>query len=413
MEFNEHLLKYLSESEIKDLCASFSDTSLRAILLNTNKINKEKMLEIYPFLKEHPIVENAFIYNPNENPLGKSIEHFLGLFYIQEPSAMVPSYLLNANENDIVLDLCAAPGGKTIQTSFLMKNKGLIVANDLSTQRAGIILENIERLGLGNVVITNNDFKNFSGFYKNYFTKIILDAPCSGSGMFKKDDKMIADWSYNKVLKFAQEQKDMILYAYDMLKPGGTLLYSTCSFSFEEDEEVIEFLLQNRDAEIIPIEKNPLFYICKSKPLGIHLFPNIFPGDGQYICLIKKPGELVYNTKENNELTTFGDFLFKINTEFRFPKQLKIVRYGLKIGEKIKNKNDIIFDYHYSRFLYDFEKEYELSDLELNSFLKGESLQVSLDKGFYLIKYKGYSLSFAKSDGRILKNHLPKYNRLK
>ena len=94
MEFNEHLLKYLNESEIKNLCDSFSDTSLRAILLNTNKINKEKILEIYPFLKEHPIVENAFIYNPNEYPLGKSIEHFLGLFYIQEPSAMVPSYLL-------------------------------------------------------------------------------------------------------------------------------------------------------------------------------------------------------------------------------------------------------------------------------------------------------------------------------
>ena len=411
MEFKQHLTKYLSEKEITDLCDSFSDTSLRAILLNTNKTNNEEILKIYPSLKKHPVVDNAFIYNPNELPLGKSLEHFLGLFYIQEPSAMVPASLLNTNEDDIVLDLCAAPGGKTIQTSFLMKNKSLIVANDISHARTGAILDNIERLGIGNVVVTNNDFKNVYNFYKNYFTKIILDAPCSGSGMFKKDDKMIEDWSYNKVLKFAEQQKEMISYAYDMLKPGGTLLYSTCSFSFEENEEVIEHLLNNSDATIVPIKDNSLFYVSKKKPLGIHLFPNIFPGDGQYICLIKKPGIIHSQTDEKIRKEIFGEYIFQVNREFKYPKQLHIVRYGLRIAQKIKNKNELIYDYHYSRYLNNFEKEFSLNDEQLDKFLKGESLNIHLEKGYYLIKYNGKSVSFAKSDGRILKNHLPKHLR--
>lgn len=411
MEFKQHLTKYLSEKEITDLCDSFSDTSLRAILLNTNKTNNEEILQIYPSLKKHPVVDNAFIYNPNELPLGKSLEHFLGLFYIQEPSAMVPASLLNANEDDIVLDLCAAPGGKTIQTSFLMKNKSLIVANDLSHARTGATLDNIERLGIGNVVVTNNDFKNVYNFYENYFTKIILDAPCSGSGMFKKDDKMIKDWSYNKVLKFAEQQKEMISYAYDMLKPGGTLLYSTCSFSFEENEEVIEHLLNNSDATIVPIKDNSLFYVSKKKPLGIHLFPNVFPGDGQYICLIKKPGIIHSQTDEKIRKEIFGEYIFQVNREFKYPKQLHIVRYGLRIAQKIKNKNELIYDYHYSRYLNNFEKEFSLNDEQLDKFLKGESLNIQLEKGYYLIKHNGKSVCFAKSDGRILKNHLPKHLR--
>ena len=119
---------------------------------------------------------------------------------------MVPAYLLQANKDDLVLDLCAAPGGKSIQTSFLMENDGLIISNDLSRSRSLSILENVERLGIKNIVITNNDFSKIYPKYKNTFSKIILDAPCSGSGMFKKDTKMIGDWSYNKVLKFSEIQ---------------------------------------------------------------------------------------------------------------------------------------------------------------------------------------------------------------
>jgi 16S rRNA C967 or C1407 C5-methylase (RsmB/RsmF family) len=172
MDFKTHLKKYLNEEQINNLLSSINNAPVRALLLNIYKMREEDLLNEYPFLQRHPIVKNGFIYNPNEHELGKSIHHFLGCFYIQEPSAMVPAYLLNANSTDYVLDICAAPGGKCVQSSLLMENQGLLVANDLSHQRTNALLENVERMGLGNVVITNTDFKNHYKFYKNYFSKI-------------------------------------------------------------------------------------------------------------------------------------------------------------------------------------------------------------------------------------------------
>ena len=146
-------------------------------------------------------------------------------------------------------------------------------------------------MGLSNLLIISNDFSKLYHNYQNCFDSIVLDAPCSGSGMFRKNDLMKDDWSINKVYKFSEVQKELITYAYSMLKPGGKLIYSTCSFSYEEDEEVIEHLLSDTDAEVIQFESNLYFYQSKSK-LGIHLFPHLFPGEGHYICLIKKPGEI-------------------------------------------------------------------------------------------------------------------------
>ena len=277
---------------------------------------------------------------------------------------MVPAFLLNANEDEVVLDMCAAPGGKTVQTSFLMNNKGLIVSNDLSRQRAGSILENVERLGIGNVIITSNDLSLIYKKYFNKFDKIILDAPCSGSGMFRKEEKMFLDWSYNKVLKNQEIQKQLIDIAYEMLKPGGMLVYSTCSFSLEEDEMVIEHLLSHTDAETVNVD-HPMFYISKKHPYGIHLFPHIFPGEGHYICLVKKPGllikkkpeEKVYKNKYNLKFTNIYDFshvLFGIDEIINI-KPLNIVRIGVKIGEDFKGQ--IKYDYHYAHYIDSFVQE--------------------------------------------------------
>ena len=243
MEFLNHLKTYLSNQEIKALEDSLNESSKHALLLNTNKMNEEQLLSLFPNLIRHPIVKNAYLYNKDEYDLGKSVFHALGCFYLQEPSAMIPAYLLNPKPGELVLDLCAAPGGKSMQASLLMNNEGLIISNDLSKQRAFSISENAERLGRGNLLITNNDFSLIYQKYQNSFDKIILDAPCSGSGMFRKESKMEDDWSYQKVLKFAEIQKQLILMSYSMLKPGGKMVYSTCSFSYEEDEEVIDYLL--------------------------------------------------------------------------------------------------------------------------------------------------------------------------
>ena len=419
MNFLEHLETYLSEKEIAQLEESLNQESKHAVLLNPAKMDDETFLSLFPHVIKHPIVAHAYLYNKKEYDLGKSIYHTLGCFYLQEPSAMVPAYLLDAQENDVILDMCAAPGGKTIQTSFIMNDTGLIISNDIARNRCSAIVENVERLGLGNVVVTNNDLSKTINKNKNAYDRIILDAPCSGSGMFRKENKMKEDWSYQKVLKFAEIQKELILLAYEMLKPGGTLCYSTCSFSMEEDENVIEYLLEHTDAEEQKIE-NSLFYINNKKPLGIHLFPHIFPGEGHYICLIKKPGNSVkkiskegigpnnFNLKFKN-IYRFGDYLFGLNFDYDF-KGFNIVRLGVKIGELVGK--EIRYDYHYSHYVKDMPK-IELDDNSLKLYFNGNTLPTDKNKGYYLLTYHNINIDIAKSDGRLIKNHFPKSLRHK
>jgi len=235
--------------------------------------------------------------------------------------------------------------------------------------------------------------------------------------MFRKEAKMEEDWSYNKVLKFAEIQKRLLSIAYFMLKPGGTICYSTCSFSEEEDEDVIKNLLDNSDAELIKIEDKS-FYINSKKPYGVHLLPNIFPGEGHYICLIKKPGQLF--TKVNsfnpdkygfNKTYKYGDYLFGLNAQYNF-KCFNVLRLGVKIGE-LFNKGEIRYDYHYSHYIDRFEKELEISENDLKKYLSGETLNITVDKGLYLLKFSGINVDITNSDGRIIKNHYPKGLRRK
>ncbi|MCR5505530.1 MAG: NOL1/NOP2/sun family putative RNA methylase [Bacilli bacterium] len=424
MEFYEHLKSYLSDEEIDKLKDSLSKNDKHAVLLNTRKMDEEKFLSLFPHVIKHPIVENAYLYDKDEYPLGKNLYHDLGCYYLQEPSAMLPSYLLHPQKGETVLDLCAAPGGKSVQASFLMDNKGVIISNDLARNRCSLILENVERLGIGNVIITNNDFAKIYKNYLNYFDRIILDVPCSGSGMFRKDDRMIDDWSYNKVIKFSEIQKELILYAYNMLKEGGTMVYSTCSFSKEEDEDVIRFLLKQSDAEILDLPKSEMFYINKNEPLGIHTLPYLFPGEGHYICLIKKPGALKEEKSPNNfkknikygygiddyfpHIYKFGDTLFGLQKECKITG-LNIIRQGVKIGEL--GRDFLKYDYHFSHFIKDFTPTFLLQNTELVKYFSGEAINIKASKGYVLLTYEKIPVDITKSDGNIIKNHLPKVLR--
>ena len=412
MEFSNHLKTYLNAEEISSLLDSLNKNSQHALLLNTEKLSEDKLLSLFPNLKRHPIVKNAFIYDKDEYDLGKSVYHELGCFYLQEPSAMLPAYLLSPNEKDVVLDVCAAPGGKSMQASLLMHNKGVIIANDIAKSRAFAISENAERMGRGNLLITNNDFSSIYDRFLNFFDKIILDAPCSGSGMFRKESKMMADWSYQKVLKNAEIQKQLIKMAYAMLKPGGTMVYSTCSFSYEEDEEVVDYLLANSDAFLIDIGDNPLYYKSKNNGHGVHLLPFLFPGEGHYMALIKKPGVLIQKEKENGYLKTtkYGDYLFTISEPIN-TKCLNVIRYGVKIGQV--DKNEIRYDYHYAHFVDGFKQAQEITIEDVKKYYLGESLNILVPKGYTLLKYDGINVDIAKSDGRIIKNRLPKGLRKK
>ena len=424
MEFLNHLKTYLTDEEIDKLAKSLEEESKHALLLNEEKMSIKTLLSIYPNLVRHPIIPNAFMYDKGTLELGKSIYHELGCFYLQEPSAMLPAYLLSPKEGELVLDLCAAPGGKSMQASLLMHNKGLIVSNDIAKNRAFAISENAERMGRGNLLIVNNDFSSIYQHYLNTFDKIILDAPCSGSGMFRKMDEMQDDWSIAKVNKYAEIQKSLILIAYAMLKEGGEMVYSTCSFSYEEDEVVIDYLLNNTDAEIKPIGDNPLYYVSKAKPYGIHLLPSLFPGEGHYICLIKKPGVLKPSVSKDNKnkmpydiptngynhYQKYGDYLYLMDKEFNV-KYLNIIRYGVKVGQI--DKSDIRFDYHYAHFVNEFNNVYEMDESETAKYFLGEGVNKNTNKGYCLLKYQDINVDIAKSDGRIIKNRLPKGLRKK
>ena len=411
MDFKSHLYQSLPKEEVDLLINSFDSPSYHAVLLNTEKISDEEFTSEFPLVKPHPVVKHAYLYDKDVYPLGKHIYHELGYYYLQEPSAMVVSSLIDFEDDDLVLDMCAAPGGKSIQASFKMHNNGLIISNDLSFPRCGLISNNVERLGIKDIIIINNDLSKIYQKYLNTFDKIILDAPCSGSGMFRKDDKMMDDWSVNKVNKFAEIQKSLIDIAYQMLKPGGLLSYSTCSYSKEEDEDVIQYLLNNSDAQLVNMSSLKWGYINPISPIGIRLMPSHFTGEGQYICQIRKPGKS-NKTIFKSETKSINSFEFKVDYYINLP-MVNIYRLGVKVGEK--RKNVFRYDLHYARSLKSGDmNSIELSLDELKKYLAGEQLNKENPfKGYVLLTYKNNAVDIAKSDTRVIKNYYPKGLRKK
>lgn len=416
MEFKEHLKKYLDEKTINSLIESFNEKEQKGLFLNFKRISDEKFLELYPKVKPHPYVKHGYLYDKDDYNFGSTLEHDLGMFYIQDPSAMIVSSLLEINDNDIILDMCSAPGGKLIQTSLNLGNKGQIVANDISFSRASILLNNIERLGLDNVTVTCLDFKKIYKSLPNYFSKIILDAPCSGSGMFRKDEKMIKDWTYEKVIKNSYIQKELIDMAIYMLKEGGTLIYSTCSYSFEEDEEIVQYALDNHsDVELIDIPLNNL-YKDKVFHKTIHLFPSMFNGEGQYIAKFKKKGSLISKELEpyilTKETKSKGNKsiieTYRLNTRIKDEILKYSTRPGLFISKEYKDSHDIIYEHHYARSLINNPRQVNISLDDTYKFIAGEALNISSKEIHLFPIYNGFSIGYMSNKNNINKNHYPK-----
>lgn len=414
MDFKEHLRKYLNEKEIESLVESFSKKEHKGFYLNKNKLSNEQIEKMFPNIKKHPIVKNGYLFDQDEYKLGSLVYHELGAYYIQDPSAMLVAHFLEPKPGQKILDLCAAPGGKTTMTSLLMNGDGQIIANDLSKSRANILLSNVERMGLKNVVVSSLDFSKIYKDYSEYFDAIILDSPCSGSGMFRKMEEMKSDWTYEKVLKNANIQKELLLIAYFMLKKGGTLMYSTCSYSHEEDEESVSYLLSKSDAKLEYIEDFDGCYRSPTLKETIHLFPHLFVGEGHYIAKIKKPGELVSQKDENNEVIRKSNSKgssVEIN-RFLLNKKLtnSLVNFALRPGLLIETKigNKIIPSHHYSH------AQNSLNSIELNKeetirYFKGESIRKNnLVDGYYFVSYLGMNIGVVHSVKNELKNLYPK-----
>jgi len=422
MNFKENLEQYLPSHEVEQILSSLAEESVHALYLDTRKISDEDFLSRFPHAKAHPFVPHAYFYQKSEYDFGKSILQDAGAIYISDPAAMMVPYLLSPKPGEWVLDLCAAPGGKSCGSSLLMEQKGVLVANDVSFPRARELSRNVERMGLGNVVVSSSDFSFCSEYFQGLFDKILVDAPCSGSAMFRKNEAEKEDWSYEKVRSLAKKQKALLQMAYQMLAPGGTLAYSTCSFSKEEDEDVVKsLLLEEESASILPIPDSPLFYPSEKVPGTIHLFPNRFEGEGQYIALIHKAGTLpvhepqfVKNMNYRVFLRKYG--LFERSNEAMREKfysmserfdvsHLNILRYGVKLFEL----RDVVFlpDHHLSHFL-PSSYSVPLSEKNAKAYLAGETFPIDLPDDYYIVSYQGLNLGWIKATKEVAKNHYPK-----
>jgi len=415
MNFINNLEEYLPKDFVQNLIVSMQKERTNALVLNTNKISCETFEKMFPKVVKNKIIENAYFYDKKDYDFGKSFYFDNGLFYIMDTASMLTSYFLPISDGENVLDMCAAPGGKTIYLALRNHNIN-IISNDQSYERSLVLSSNIEKMGLENVIISSNTINLLETYYKTTFDKIILDAPCSGSAMFRKNSDIRDDWSYKKILKCSYEQRILLEQAANMLKPGGIISYSTCSFSYEEDEGVIlDFLNKHKDFSTIELPENKSFYRGKNLENSIHLFPNIFEGEGQFICQLKKDGTLDTNScQKNSKINKYGfkhsdkknEKLYVYNNDLNL-KYLTIIRKGLLIGDY--KKNLLIPSFHYAHYL-SSNNSIILDDNEVKKYLHGEELtkKTNLETGFYPVSYKSINLGFSHIVGNKLKNLYPK-----
>ncbi|MEK6932797.1 MAG: RsmB/NOP family class I SAM-dependent RNA methyltransferase [Nanoarchaeota archaeon] len=292
--FLEHYSKITNIDEFCEYCIKPLNKSIRVNLLKISISKLKNRLKEYEF-EQIPWCKEGFWIKGPRTDLGNLLEHSLGYFYIQEAASMIPPIVLNPDENDLILDLAAAPGSKTTQMACLMKNKGLLIANDVKYDRLKALSVNLQRLGILNTVIT---LKSNYGFKDIKFDKILLDAPCSGSGAIRKSLKTLDMWNPNMLINLSGTQKKLILNAFDSLKEDGTLVYSTCSIDPEEDEAVMDFLLKNRNAKLekidLDIKKSPVILDYDKRHFNdeikkcLRIWPQDNDTEGFFVAKIKK-----------------------------------------------------------------------------------------------------------------------------
>ena len=424
MDFYASLENHFPKEIASSLKVSLEKEPTHCLLLNTLKMKEDIFLSLFPKVRKHPFVEHAFYYDKTDYNFGKSILHAMGVLYIQDASAMMPAFFLSPKRGDTCIDLCASPGGKSIDSYLQTQGEITLLSNDISYPRAKELSSNFERLGIGCGVVTSLPVGKLSSLYPQSFDNVLLDAPCSGSAMFRKNELAKEDWDENKVSSCASIQKELLENAYALLKPGGKLVYSTCSFSKEENEDnVIDFLNKHPDMELISLPEDNLFYRPSILKETVYLLPSLFEGEGQFIALLQKKGEASSllskkrNEKEEkgeikNLASSFGldypivllkDSYYSLPFELPLPKE-GVLRAGIKIAEKEKT---LVPDHSLAHYL-DSSTSIPLSIKEAKSYLHGESFPLAGKEGFVLVSYQGVNLGFVKIVKGVAKNHYPK-----
>lgn len=298
IEFLDRMKELLGE-EYDEFVRSYEESYYAGIRYNSNKINEKEFEDLVPCkVSKIPWSDNGFYYELNDQPAKHPFYH-AGLYYIQEPSAMIPAGIMPIEEGDRVLDMCAAPGGKSTELAAKLKGTGFMVSNDISNSRAKALLKNMELFGITNSMVISENPQNLVPYFREYFDKILIDAPCSGEGMFRKDAGMVKNWEEYGVEYYSKIQKEIILYGADMLKPGGYMVYSTCTFAPEEDEATIEYLLKNRpgfSVEEINLDFEGISYgrpdwiesTDEQLKKCVRIWPHKVNGEGHFVTLLRK-----------------------------------------------------------------------------------------------------------------------------
>lgn len=458
--FKEKMKKLMGES-YQSLLDSYDQPESKGIRTNTLKLEPDELADKLPF--ETQAVnwcKEGFYIDHTVRP-GKNPYYYAGLYYVQEPTAMAAVEVLDPKPGDWVLDLCAAPGGKSTQIGARLQGIGLLVANELVNSRAGILSTNIERMGMANAIVTNEFPERLVDSFYESFDKILVDAPCSGEGMFRKDPGALADWSLERVDRCMGKQEKILESAHRLLKPGGVLVYSTCTFSPEENEQIIEAFIEKYRYTLQTIElpgitdhgrvdwtRKQAQEITKT----LRIMPMTVKGEGHFIAkLIKSEGiaeaidvkqgypksrlkkatrtdlqdyrdfaknnlQAEFYQKIEDRLYLLGDHLYAIPAAIELERiaNLKLLRTGLDLGTFKKNRFEPSYALAMALKLSQAKNSVDLNDEDLAyQYLKGEALNLQAPKGWVLVGYDGYPLGFGKASEGLIKNHYPKGLRIR
>lgn len=441
-------MKNLLGAEYSDFIEALNYEPVRGFRVNTDKISVEEFEKISDFSTDKiPYVKNGYYFKYDK--IGNHPYHHAGMIYVQEPAAMAPAECIEIDPEWCVLDMCAAPGGKSTQIKNKLGENGILVSNEIIPSRCKILTGNIERLGLKNCITTCMDTGRLARIYPDTFDLIMVDAPCSGEGMFRKDDTAIDEWSFENVVKCAARQAEILENAAIMLKNGGYIIYATCTFSLEENEMTVDnFLNSHPEFEILPV--NPAvaqhtsdgikFEGCRCENISFarRFYPHKAKGEGQFMAVLHNKKEhtdyrfkpiISDNKKIDKTVTDFLDdtlieydknnvIMYNSNPVY-FTADFEVKKgtafsCGVTIGEIRKN---YILPHHqfFMAMGKCFKRKIELSadSEEIKKYLHGEEIPADCENGWAVVTVDGCAVGGAKVVGGKAKNHYPKGLRTK
>ncbi len=468
--FAERMQRLLG-GEYEAFMASYGQVRQYGLRRNLLKGTEEAFIGVIPFPLEKIFwAREGYYYDAAAQP-GRHVLHEAGAYYIQEPSAMAAVEALAPEPGERVLDLCAAPGGKSTQIAGRMQGQGLLVSNEIVGERARVLSQNVERMGVSNCVVCSEKPERIATLFPAFFDRVLVDAPCSGEGMFRKEEAARKEWSQKAVWMCAERQALILEEAAKTVKPGGVLVYSTCTFSPEENEGTVSAFLRAHEEYYIEETALEEGLSCGrldwiSQPAAgiehtMRLWPHLQRGEGHYIARLRRRGQQAAGVPETvpkkcarkrdaweedasekcrwqivgekklcklvetflcgetgigeawmsrhpGRLLRFGDQIYLVPEEMISLDGIKVLRPGLQLAAEKKNRIEPAHALALTLLPGDSARVYGLSEQEAVSYLRGESIACGEEKGWMALSYQGYTLGFGKASGGQIKNHYPK-----